>query len=33
MHRIWSNALELVPAPAAGMPVFGVVVDDQRTRR
>jgi hypothetical protein len=33
MHRIWSNASKLVPATAAGMPAFGVVVNDQRTRR
>jgi hypothetical protein len=32
MHRIWSNALKLVPA-AAGMPAFGVVVETQRTGR
>jgi hypothetical protein len=33
MHRIWSNARKLVPAPAAGMPAFGVVVETQRTGR
>ena len=33
MHRIWSNAHKLVPATAAGMPAFGIVVETQRASR